>query len=293
MVKNTKEKDIDQLSGIATTGHDWDGIKELDTPSPRWWLWVFYLTCVFAVVYWILYPAWPTISGKGHRGGTVGAYQTNQYKQLHTTQAQSEKLKEKYLARLRSGTFEQILSDPELYEFAIAGGASTFKDNCATCHGIGGAGSKGYPNLNDDDWLWGGSIDQIYYTIKHGIRSTSDDTRTSQMPAFSGMLTNEQIEQVATYVQSLSKGGEINEAGKLIFEEQCAACHMPDGHGNQEFGAPNLSDAIWFYSKGEKSEIIKQIKHPKHGVMPTWNGRLSDDTIKQLALYVYSLGGGK
>lgn len=293
MTVDKKHKDIDKFSGIETTGHEWDGIKELNQPAPRWWLWVFFICCIWAFGYWVIYPAWPTLSGEGFRGGTLGQSGKTQYTKLEESEAEITARKAAYLDRFGNKSLQEIADDPELYEFAIAGGKASFKDNCATCHGTGGAGGRGYPNLNDDDWLWGGTLEDIYSTISNGIRSTHADTRISEMPAFSGMLSAQQIADVAEHVLSLSGKSPANEAGAVVFSENCASCHGVDGKGGRSVGAPNLADAIWFYSAGDKASIVAQIRKPKHGVMPTWNGRLDEDTIRQLTIYVHSLGGGE
>lgn len=292
MTKDNK-KEIDKHSGVETTGHEWDGIKELNNPAPRWWLWVFILTCVWSFGYWVVYPAWPTISGEGERGGTVGSQQWTQYKQLEEQQADILARKEVYLQDFKKASFEQVLNDPTLYAFAIAGGKSVFKENCATCHGTGGAGIKNYPNLNDDDWLWGGTIESIYQTIKYGIRADHEDSRFSEMPSFAETLTTQQTKDVAKFVLNLASGKNYPQTGASLYQEHCASCHGSDGRGDQTSGAPNLVDSIWFYSQGEEKSIVDQIRQPKHGMMPAWVDRLDEDTIRQLTLYVYSLGGGE
>lgn len=286
-------KEIDNHSGVETTGHDWDGIKELNNPAPRWWLIVFFISCIWAFGYWVIYPAWPTFSGEGERGGTTGSIGWTQYTQLKASQADIIARKADYLEKFQDSSLEEIMRDPELYAFAIAGGKAAFKDNCATCHGTGGAGAKGYPNLNDDDWLWGGKPADIYQTIKYGIRSNHDETRVSQMPVFGDILTSNDIDAISEYVVNLSQRGNYPEKGATLYRENCASCHGDDGRGNREFGAPNLADSIWFYSEGDKAGIVSQIKAPKHGMMPNWNGRLNEDTIRQLTVYVHSLGGGE
>ncbi|MCI5050221.1 MAG: cytochrome-c oxidase, cbb3-type subunit III [Rickettsiales bacterium] len=302
----TEHKDKDELSGVDTTGHEWDGIKELNNPLPRWWLWVFYITIIWSIGYWVVYPAWPTLSGEGERGGTVGSFEWTQYKKLKDEQAEIIARRSSYLERFHHAPFDEIANDPELYAFAIAGGKASFKDNCATCHGTGGAGAPGYPNLNDDDWIWGGDVESIYETIKYGIRM-HDDARDSMMPAYAEMLSAEEIEAVAEYVLGLHDGSskvtisDIDEtqlsnlsAGARIFKEQCATCHGNDGKGMRELGAPNLADAIWLKSKDSSKEaIIDQIRYPKHGMMPAWVNRLDEDTLRQLSIYVHSLGGGE
>jgi cytochrome c oxidase cbb3-type subunit 3 len=179
-------------------------------------------------------------------------------------------------------------------EFAINGGRAAFKENCAACHGSGAQGAKGFPNLNDDDWLWGGKIEDIYQTIRFGIRSAHEKTRSNQMPAF-GMdkvLKRDEIEATVEYVLSLSGKAEKNLLGEKIFKANCVACHGADGKGMRSMGAPNLTDAIWLYG-GKKDDIFFTIYYARNGVMPYWVGRLDDNTIKQLALYVHSLGGGE
>ncbi len=285
------KKEIDSHSGVETTGHEWDGIKELNNPAPRWWLIVFLICCVWAVGYWVIFPAWPTLSGntKGTRGWT-------EYKKLEQEQAEITARRGEYAAKIKGASLEQIQKDPDLYAFAVAGGKAMFKENCAACHGTGAQGGKGFPNLTDDDWLWGGDLQSIYTTLRHGIRSTHADTRNSQMPAFGkdGILTQAQVSDVADYVLSLSHKGEgkPNAAGEELFKQNCVACHGETGKGNREMGAPNLADAIWLYG-GEKSNVVAQVTAPRHGVMPTWEARLPDETIKQLVIYVHSLGGGE
>ncbi|WP_299861527.1 cytochrome-c oxidase, cbb3-type subunit III [uncultured Hoeflea sp.] len=285
------EKHIDDVSGVETTGHVWDGIRELNNPLPRWWLWTFYLTIIWAIGYMVAYPAIPLINGatKGMLGYSSRA---NVVAELADAKAAQGEL----LERVSATPLEEIASDPDLLQFAIAGGSSAFKVNCAQCHGSGAAGSAGYPNLNDDDWLWGGTIDQIYLSIAHGIRSEEDDdTRISDMPAFADILEAEQIDQVGAYVVSLSdtpSDASLVEAGREVYVENCAACHGDDGEGIADFGAPRLSDGIWLKGSTE-AEIVAQIRNPKHGVMPAWVGRLGEPTIKQLAVYVHTLGGGQ
>lgn len=290
---NAHQKDVDSASGIETTGHEWDGIKELNNPLPRWWLWVFYITIVWSVGYWIIYPAWPVFFGENERGGTKGSAEWTQYKKLEAERQDILDVRNAYAERFRKASFEEIKRDPELYAFALAGGKAAFKDNCTTCHGTGGAGAKGYPNLNDDDWIWGGSTEEIYRSIKYGIRM-HDEARQSMMPAYAGMFSHEELSAVAEYVQYLGGNGKANAEGATLFAGNCAACHGDKGTGNRELGAPNLADAIWLKSEdGSKEAIIAQMKAPKHGEMPAWVDRLDDDTIRQLTLFVHELGGGE
>jgi cytochrome c oxidase cbb3-type subunit 3 len=276
------EKEKDKISGVETTGHDWDGIKELNNPAPRWWLWVWLICTVWAIGYWIVYPAWPTLTGN-----TPGIKHETQYDRLEKAQAEILKRKEKYATRFSNATLDEVIKDAELSQYAVAGGAIAFKENCAACHGTGANGDNGYPSLIDDDWIWGGSAEKIYHTLKVGIRSDHPDTLTNTMPAFAGVLTDVQIKQVAKYVESFDAA---NAEGAKIFTDNCAACHGASGEGIEDMGAPKLNDAIWLYGK---QNIALQIANPRHGVMPAWEGRLSEENIKALAVYIHSLGGGE
>jgi len=196
--------------------------------------------------------------------------------------------------------FEQVSvaearDDTELLQFAMAGGQIIFSENCAPCHGTGGVGATGgYPSLVDDAWIWGGTIDEIHTTIQYGIRNENYDSRFNMMPAYGadGILTRDEIDAVASYVLSLSGRGEANKVGERLFQEQCVACHGENGQGIPELGGPNLADAIWLYG-GTHEEIVGQIYQPRHGVMPPWVGRLDPVEIKQVSIYVHSLGGGQ
>ncbi|HHI81564.1 MAG TPA: cytochrome-c oxidase, cbb3-type subunit III [Rhizobiales bacterium] len=285
--------EIDEVSGTETTGHEWDGIKELNTPLPKWWLYTFYACIIWAIGYMIAYPSIPLL--KASTPGLLGV--TNRGK-LAVAIADAKKAQSKYLTQIASKSLAEIRKDPALFEFATAGGKAAFAVNCIQCHGSGAQGGPGFPNLNDDDWLWGGTLEDIHTTITHGIRFESDDdTRTSQMPSFGAdeILDKDQIIQVANYVLKLS-GQENDEAaaekGAEVFAENCASCHGEKGTGGQEFGAPDLADAIWLYGN-TKDDIIRQVTKPRHGIMPAWAGRLDATTIKELALYVHALGGGK
>lgn len=283
-------KEIDSISGVETTGHEWDGLKELNNPAPRWWLWVFYACCIWAFGYWVIYPAWPTLSG--NTKGTMG---WTQFTKLEAEQAEIAARQTKYGAAFKDASFEQIMKDETLYAFAVAGGNAAFKNNCATCHGNGAAGGKGYPNLNDDDWLWGGKLSDIYTTLQYGIRSGHDEARVSQMPAFGrdGVLKQSEINEVAEYVIALSEGKATDSmAGAKIFAENCAACHGEKGEGMREVGAPKLADAIWLYG-GDHETVYQTVYNARAGVMPSWKGKLSEDTIRMLTVYVHSLGGGE
>jgi cytochrome c oxidase cbb3-type subunit III len=285
------EKQVDKVTGVATTGHEWDGIKELDNPLPRWWLWTFYATIVWGLAYTIAYPAWPLVSS-----ATTGLLGYSSRSDVRNEMAAAETAKASYVAAVDAKSVEEILADEGLRTFASAAGAAAFKVNCVQCHGSGAQGSEGFPNLNDDDWLWGGNIDQLFQTIAHGVRFAPDaDTRISEMPAFSDVLDPDQIRDIAIFVAGLSgmtTEVEHLEAGRTAYTENCGTCHGDNGKGNRELGAPDLTDAIALYVKTPE-DIMRQIKSPKHGVMPAWAGRLGDIRVKELAIYVHSLGGGE
>ncbi len=282
----------DEPTGLEDTGHEWDGIRELDRPLPRWWLWVWYACIATAVVYWVLMPAWP-----GPWGNTKGVLhesdRANVVKALHKLQVQ----RGVEAQRLNGATLEQIESNPDLQAYALAVGQSIFGDNCATCHGAGGAGAKGYPNLRDDVWLWGGTLEDIQHTITVGVRSGQPDARVSQMPAFGRdqMLTPSQVNDLTEYVVALSHR-RANRAAVAraapIFAQQCSVCHGADGTGNQTVGAPNLTDQDWLYGP-DRASIHGQIWNGRGGVMPSWRARFDPATIKALAVYVHANAGGQ
>jgi cytochrome c oxidase cbb3-type subunit III len=287
------KKDIDEISGVETTGHDWDGIKELNNPLPRWWINTFYLTIVFAIGYCIFYPSWP-----GLHSATKGLWNWSSRHDVAVEMSNVDAGRARVEQKIASSDIKTILADPEMKVFAVAAGASTFKAHCTQCHASGAQGNAGYPNLNDDDWLWGGTPEQILATISHGIRSPLDkNTHASQMPAFGkgGILTDQQITDVANYVLQVAHidhDADKAKRGEQVFTDNCAACHGSNGEGNQEMGAPKLNDQIWLY-KGSSEAIIAQVTNPRHGVMPAWLPQLGDANVKELAAYVVSLGGAK
>jgi cytochrome c oxidase cbb3-type subunit 3 len=200
--------------------------------------------------------------------------------------------------RVASASLQEIVDDQQLLAFARAQGRAAFADNCAPCHGTGGGGAKGYPNLNDDDWIWGGKLDDVTLSIRHGIRSTDDKGRQGNMPAFGreGKLKRPEISAVADYVRSLAKlpvaaGADLT-LGAKVFADNCASCHGAEGKGNRELGALNLTDAIWLYGPS-KETIMDGVWNGRGSVMPAWSGRLDDSTIKALTVYVHTLGGGE
>ena len=293
MMAEHDKKDIDEHTGVETTGHEWDGIKELNNPLPRWWVYIFYATIAWSVVYWVFMPAWPGITGytKGVRNHT----------ERQNVELAMEKLGEERAASMQAllsvESIGQIEQDPALLEYTLAAGRSLFGDNCATCHGAGGQGFVGYPSLVDDDWIWGGRLEDIQTTLHHGIRAQNDDTRMNIMQAYGrdGLLSGDQIGDVVEHVLTLS-GGEANvEAaarGAEVFAEQCATCHGADGGGDKLQGAPNLTDAIWLYG-GDRAAIRETVWNGRAGVMPAWTDRLTDEQIVALSVYVHALGGGE
>ncbi|MBY6091295.1 cytochrome-c oxidase, cbb3-type subunit III [Maritimibacter alkaliphilus] len=286
MSKDLKEK-------YGTTGHSWDGIEELNTPMPRWWLWTFYACIFWAVLYTIAFPAWPLITG-----ATPGVLGFSTRGEVAEEIAAVEQANMQINQQLASVELTSIAGDPELNQYAVSAGAAVFKTWCAQCHGSGAAGAVGYPNLLDDDWLWGGDIEAIHTTVTHGIRNDTDpDARYSQMPAFGtdDLLEDAQIDAVVNYVMSLS--GEPQDAGLVsegaeVFAENCASCHMEDGTGDREQGAPNLTDAIWLYG-GDYATLKETVEKARFGVMPNWNSRLTEAQIRAVATYVHQLGGGE
>ena len=278
---------------VGTTGHEWDGIHELNTPLPRWWLWLFYATIIWAVGYWVVYPAWPLVSSY-----TNGVFNWHARDAVTTDLAALQVQREPMMTKLAAASLQQIESTPELLDFARALGRRAFADNCAPCHGAGGGGAKGYPNLTDDDWLWSGTLAEISQTITHGVRSGDDQGRQGSMPAFgsSGMLKRDDIIAVVDFVRSLSGLSVTPSAdlarGAKIFADNCAVCHGPQGKGNRTVGAPNLTDQIWLFGSDAKT-IYDGVWNGHGGVMPAWGTKLDPVTIKALTVYVHTFGGGE
>ena len=288
-------KEIDVVTGVETTGHVWDGdLKELNKPLPRWWLYVLYASIIWSIGYWIAYPAWPLIDSysRGMLGYSQRIEVANDIAAAKASQA-------RFIEAIAASPVADIEKNSDLMEFVLRGGATQFGNNCAPCHGKGAQGFKGYPNLNDDDWLWGGTVENVEQTIAYGIRSGNAKAHDSAMPRFGldQVLTNAQISDTASFVLSLSGtqgDAAAVERGGAIFAEQCAACHGAEGKGTVEMGAPNLTDGIWLYG-GTKSDVEETIRTGRAGigVMPAWEGKLDPVTIKMLAIYVHALGGGK
>ena len=276
----------DSITGTETTGHEWDGIKELNTPLPKWWLYVFYATIIWSAIYYVLYPTIP---------GIKGLMGFSQREEIVERIAEARERQGENRERIAAASLEEIRGDADLLNFALTGGRAAFADNCAPCHAAGGAGRTGYPIVADDEWVWGGSLEDIHLTLLHGIRAGNDETRFGEMPAFGvdELLEKDQIDQVADYVQALSQGAaSADTPGAEVYAENCAACHGEVGEGGRDFGAPKLANQIWLYG-GEKEQVVQQIVQPRLGVMPGWTGRLDETTIKMLTVYVHALGGGE
>ncbi len=281
----------DEITGVETTGHSWDGIQELNNPLPRWWLWCLYLTIIWGIGYTIAYPAWPMLSGA--TTGMLGwSTRANIAQEIKDHEAKNAAL----VAKLLDVEMSALPESADLNRYAIARGGSVFRAQCSQCHGSGAAGAKGYPNLLDNDWIWGGSMDEIVATVKHGIRNaTDDDARYSEMPAFGEILEKDQIIATAEYVVSLSSTDHdpaLAATGASLFADNCAVCHGETGSGDREQGAPNIADAIWLYGQ-DRDDLIQTITHSRFGVMPAWGQRLSDADVRAVSAYVHALGGGE
>ncbi len=280
------EKRFDEETGQYTTGHTYDGLEELNTPLPRWWLWTFYATIIWGIGYTIAYPAWPMISGA--TTGLLGySTRANVAADIVEHEAKNAALVEDLVGA------ELAAVDPasDLHRYAVARGGAVFRAQCSQCHGSGAAGAVGYPNLLDNAWLWGGTVDEIAYSVRHGIRNETDpDARYSEMPPFGDILEPNEISMLVAHVQALPAGAGDDAA--VLYEENCAACHGENGEGLPELGAPNISDAIWLYG-GDEAALTETITQARFGVMPAWGQRLSDADVRAVSLYVHALGGGE
>ena len=285
------DKTDPEITGPETTGHEWDGIKEYNNPLPRWWLWTFYATIVWAVIYAILYPAIPMVTGAtpGVLGYSTRGAVAEEIDRFAAMNAPLEKA-------IVAAELTEISADADLANFANRGGAAVFRTYCSQCHGAGAAGAKGYPNLLDDDWLWGGDMEAIYLTIAHGIRDDNDDdTRYSEMPAYDDILGDDELEAVVAYVLSLSgpaSDADLVAAGAQVYADNCTDCHGEAGLGIREVGAPNIADAIWLYG-GDADRVEATIRYSRYGQMPPWTTRLTEAQMRQVAVYVHGLGGGE
>lgn len=280
------EQRLDEATGQTTTGHSYDGIEELNTPLPRWWLWTFYITIVWGIGYTVAYPAWPLLSS-----ATAGMLGYSTRAEVASDIARHEEQNAALVAELTSVELATLDPQGDLHRYAVARGGAVFRAQCSQCHGSGAQGAVGYPNLLDNDWLWGGTIDEIAYTVEHGIRNESYDSHYSEMPAFGDILASSEIALIADHVLSLPSADASSE-GAVLFADNCAACHGDNGEGDRSQGAPNLADAVWLYG-GERDTVIESITNARFGVMPAWGQRLSDADVRAVATYVHALGGGE
>lgn len=277
----------DDLTGRETMGHDFDGIEELNTPMPRWWLITFYVTIVWGIGYTIAFPAWPMFSG-----ATAGLLGFSTRGEVAADIESHEAANAALVSALLEADLAAFDPQSDLHRYAVARGSSVFRAQCSQCHGAGAAGAVGYPNLLDNDWLWGGELEEIAYSVRHGIRNETDgDARWSEMPAFKDILEPEEIIQLAEYVAVLPTGGKAGN-GATLFADNCAACHGENGAGDREQGAPNLADAIWLYG-GDHQSVVESITYARFGVMPAWGQRLSEADVRAVSTYVHALGGGE
>ncbi|MCF6220797.1 MAG: cytochrome-c oxidase, cbb3-type subunit III [Robiginitomaculum sp.] len=286
-------KKVDEHTGTETTRHEWDDIQELDTPMPRWWINIMYMTIVWSIGYVILMPAIPLLNGY-----TKGMLDFSDRDRVAVAVEQMHAERSARAQELSNASINEIIGDDGLYEFAVQQGKTLFGDNCETCHGAGGQGVVGYPNLNDQVWIWGGSFDDIKYSITYGIRAEHDDTRFGSMAAYGRdeILEPAQINDLVQHVLNISgqqADGVSASRGAALFAENCSSCHGVEGKGTRENGAPNLTDTDWLY--GGSAEVIHEtIFNGRNGVMPNWNERLSADQIMALSVYVHNeLGGGE
>lgn len=285
------DRKIDEETGIETTGHSWDGIQELNNPLPRWWLWTFYLTIIWGIGYTIAYPAWPMISG-----ATAGVMGWSTRENVANDIAEHEEQNADLVAALLEADMATLPENADLNRYAVARGGAVFRAQCSQCHGSGAAGAVGYPNLLDDDWLWGGDMDAIIYSVTHGIRNETDpDAHWSQMPAFGDIFTEEETAATVEYLVSLSStdyDADLAEEGSVLYMDNCAACHGDNALGDRGIGAPNLADAIWLYG-GDRETLTYSIENARFGVMPAWGQRLTEEDVRAVSAYVHALGGGE
>jgi cytochrome c oxidase cbb3-type subunit 3 len=284
----------DPVTGRHTTGHEWDGLKELNTPLPKWWFWTFVATVVWGIGYAVVYPSVPWFNT--YFPGVIG------YSQREAVTADIEALKAQragVMEKLKSTPLDEVKKDEALLAVALVAGRIAFAENCQACHGAGGSGRPGgYPALAGDAWIWGGSLEEIRQTIAFGIRSGHDEARNSMMPRFGadGILKPAEIDQVADFVMALHNPAAPAlpgaAAGATVYADNCASCHGDKGQGSRELGAPALRSGVHLYGD-TRAAVRAQIANPKHGVMPAWSTRLDEATIRAVTLYVHGLGGGE
>lgn len=285
------EGEKDPVTGRSTTGHEWDGLKELNTPLPKWWFWTFVATAIWGAGYALVYPSVPWINT--YYPGLIG------YSQRDVVTADVKALEARragVMAKLKTVPLAEVKQDEALYAVAMAAGRMAFAENCQACHGAGGGGRPGFPALAGDAWIWGGSLEAILHSVTVGIRSVHPDSRIGQMPRFGAdaILKPAEIDAVTDFVMALYRpGGQpASASGATLYAENCAACHGDRGEGKRDLGGPALRSSVHLY--GDTREAVRaQIVAPRHGVMPNWNTRLDEATIRAVTLYVHGLGGGE
>ena len=285
-------RERDPLTGHETTGHEWDGITELNTRVPRAIWWAIGITHLWALIVWILLPTWPLVTTytKGILGIDDRERVEEDVRDLRLSRAD-------WVDAIEKRSFDEIRADPGLMEIVSQTGPVLFTDNCSGCHGAEAQGGPGFPSLTDLDWLWGGDEDAIMETLRVGINAPHPETRVAQMMAFGrdGILTRDQVRTVVDYVMSLSVGSEVDPdrlaEGAGLFADNCAACHGEDAKGLREMGAPNLTDDIWLYG-GDADALFHTVHNGRQGWMPAWEDRMSLADRKILTLYLQQLAGG-
>lgn len=279
-------REIDPVTGHDTTGHEWNGIKELNTPFPKLVIWALVLTFAYSVIAWVLLPAWPL-----GRDYTRGIWNLRQEDEAITGYRVLATKRQDWLARFSEPDFAALRADTALMQQAIPAAERLFEDNCAACHGATGQGGPGFPVLSDDTWLWSGEPEEIATTIRHGINASDPDTRFGEMPAFDWMEQPDRSALVQ-FVASLREGtADADTPAAKLFTDNCATCHGENGQGGLGIGAPSLIDSAVIYGQ-DRATIAKTLRHGRHGVMPSWRNRLSEAEINLLAIYVSGLGDG-
>jgi cytochrome c oxidase cbb3-type subunit 3 len=281
-------RERDPLTGHSTTGHEWNGITELNTRVPRAVWFFIIITHVYALIAWIMLPSWPLVFT--YTRGLLGIDQRETVEE-EVAEARAARAAA-WADRIEAEPPEAIRADPALMEVVRQTGPALFGDNCAVCHGTSAQGGPGFPNLVDGDWLWGGDFDTIMETMRVGINSAHPETRVGQMPAFGrdGILSRDDIRAVVAYVQSLPAGASAEDPGASLFAENCASCHGEDAKGMADLGAPNLTDGTWIYG-GDAQTLFQTVHDGRQGWMPAWENRLSPVDRKLLALYLLDLPG--
>jgi cytochrome c oxidase cbb3-type subunit 3 len=283
-------QEVDPITGYDTTGHDWNGIRELNTPFPMFVFWILMITVAYSIIAWLLLPAWPT--GRAYTRGLLGL---DQGEVAVAGLTELTTVRQDWLTRfappdLAPPDFAALQSDAALLDSAMPAASRLFADNCAACHGPGGAGGPGFPMLADDQWLWAGDPETVAETIRLGINSDHPDTRVAQMPPFDWLSRDERL-ALAAWVAALPQGNAPADApAAALFAENCAACHGDEGEGGLGVGAPSLIDPATIYGQ-DPASIAATLLHGRQGVMPAWSGRLSEAEINLLALYVSRLHG--